>query len=188
MDLLFEDSELPAFSWPVKVSVNTQIQTITLIVKREQNRWKCDATDIEAALSLWSYYFNNIKLTAKSRHQRKGLGYQSETNVDWLQKDAELDLRRRSICFLGAKPLGPLLTEEAQEVLNAHEMRVLHAMAKGQIHRDAGETPMGMGFRGVESEYQAAGMPIYTQSVHTILQSVNFKQKRTIPYPVTRFI
>ncbi|KAI5851794.1 hypothetical protein BZA05DRAFT_473941 [Tricharina praecox] len=99
LDTLFsgEDvNETESFYWFLNVQLHDRdVKKIERIkfraYKNPGENWKADATEIEAALSLWLFHIREIQ--AISRHDRteeedalKGSGKEN----DWLQKDVEL--------------------------------------------------------------------------------------------------
>jgi ankyrin repeat protein len=101
MDALLGDSHssqnFPNFTWSVKVQTGPagEEEWINFTVRNENGHWKADATEIEAALSLWLYHVQ------ETERLKAGEGNVQET-TDWL-RDGDTAVHRKSTRFLGPK-------------------------------------------------------------------------------------
>ncbi|KAH0553168.1 hypothetical protein GP486_006648 [Trichoglossum hirsutum] len=102
MNILFTsskcDKELVTWTMGVRVGVGSP-QSICFDIKRDENgKWKADATEIEAALSLWLYSTWQEESPGGKRAHGEELG-------DWL-RDGNLALRKENIRHLGPNRAG----------------------------------------------------------------------------------
>jgi hypothetical protein len=151
MDTFFgSDQAQPSFNWFLEVRTDDKPpEYIKFKVEHTAGKWKADATEIEAALSLWIFHIREMEAERKGKETAKSF------KGNWLQRDVKL---RRQI----SRVLGPDTADLRRDIVwwigdgvvlpGSHDNRV----------RDVRGVPGGfsgpIGFLGSEPSMQGSGI------------------------------
>ncbi|CCX34876.1 Similar to hypothetical protein [Tuber melanosporum Mel28]; acc. no. XP_002841517 [Pyronema omphalodes CBS 100304] len=149
--------ETESFSWFLKVQLDYgAVEEIEFRAHRKHGKnWKVDATEIEAAFSLWIFYIHELRDIALQERaaEEEALKGTGQGN-DWMQKDGELD--RQVIRLLGVDDDGSLRRDIGWLMgndigLNTYPDRLLDRGPKDGVKGFSGFSGP-IGFLGLESE------------------------------------
>jgi hypothetical protein len=146
MNTLFNDSKEKVFVWYMKALIDEKEQKVHFKVQKDKDKWKTNATDIEAALSLWIFHIHYTKTKSKTNKIESG------DDSDWLRRDVEP--KREIIRLLGSD------TKELRRDINWW-------IGDGIVGDNTNNSDLGesigftgvVGFKGMEPQDQTSGKP-----------------------------
>jgi hypothetical protein len=101
MDTLWGNELVRPFIWPLMVQMHssTEPEKVEFRVENINGQWKADATEIDAALSLWAFYVYDMEAKGMGKNADSDKGTATTIEDDWLQQGVEL--RRQTTRVLG---------------------------------------------------------------------------------------
>ncbi|KAK2759885.1 hypothetical protein FQN54_002619 [Arachnomyces sp. PD_36] len=95
MNIRFPGEDCSTFTWSLKVKIkaNTgQEQSVHFTVRRDERLWVANATELEAALSLWLF-------ATHEEEERQKIKEESKPNKDWLRRE-EMAVKKQCMRLL----------------------------------------------------------------------------------------